>query len=162
MAEQIDIIVADLEQYTRGEIIALALNVNANLRDSPPGGTPIDTGWASANWVPSVGEPEILPGEPADPKEGPTPGEVAARAGLAEQGINEVLSWRLQDGPIFSTNNVPYIGALNAGHSPQSPRGFVQTAIEKAVRETYSRAASQGARNRRAAAFRASKPRPKR
>lgn len=162
MTEQIDIIVADLEDYTRGEVIALALNVNANLRDSPPGGTPIDTGWASANWVPSVGEPAILPGEPADRKEGPTPGEVAARAQIAEGGVNEVLSWRLQDGPIFSTNNVPYIGALNAGHSPQSPRGFVQTAIEKAVRETYSRAASQGARNRRAAAYRANKPRPKR
>jgi hypothetical protein len=162
MADQIDLIVADLENYTRGEVIALALNVNANLRDSPPGGTPIDTGWASANWVPSVGEPAILPGEPADRNEGPTPGEVAARANIAEQGVNDVLSWRLTDGPIFSTNSVPYIGALNAGHSPQSPRGFVQTAIEKAIRETYSRAASQGARNRRAEAFRSSKPRPKR
>lgn len=162
MAEQIDIIVADLEQYTRGEIIALALNVNANLRDNPPGGTPIDTGWASANWVPSVGEPAMVPGEPADPKEGPTVAEVAARAQIADQGMNDVLSWRLQDGPIFSTNNVPYIGALNAGHSPQSPRGFVQTAIEKAVRETYSRAASQGARNRRADAFRARTGKPPR
>ncbi len=162
MADQIDLIVADLETYTRGEIIALALNVNANLRDSPPGGTPIDTGWASANWVPSVGEPANLPGEPADRKEGPTPAEVAARAQDAQQGVNDVLSWRLQDGPIFSTNSVPYIGALNAGHSPQSPRGFVQTAIEKAIRETYSRGAAQGARNRRADAFRARTGKPPR
>lgn len=161
MAEQIDIIVADLEKYTRGEIIALALNVNANLRDSPPLGTPIDTGWASANWMPSIGEPLILRGEPDNPKEGPTPTEVANRARQAEQGINDVLGWRLADGPIFSTNNVPYIGALNAGHSPQSPRGFVQIAIEKAVRETYSRAGAQGARNRRAASARARKPRPR-
>lgn len=160
MVDQIDLIVADLADYTRGEIIALALNINANLRSNPPLGTPIDTGWASANWLPSIGEPKIVKGEPENPREGPTPGEVADRAQIAQEGQNDVLSWRLEDGPIFSTNNVPYIGALNAGHSTQSPRGFVQTAIEKAIRQTYSRAASQGARNRRAAAFRANRRRP--
>lgn len=160
MADQIDIIVADLDRFTRGEVIALALNVNANLRDSPPVGTPIDTGWASANWVPSVGEPfvDAAIGQVNEP----TPAQVAARARVAEQGVNDVLSWRNQDGPIFSTNNVPYIGALNAGHSGQSPAGFVQAAIEKAVRQTYSRAASQSGRAARGAAYAASKPRPKR
>lgn len=161
MADQIDVIVADLADYTRGEIIALALNVNANLRSNPPLGTPIDTGWASANWLPSVGNPKVVDGEPADRKEGPSPAEVAKRAQMAQEGQNDVLSWRLEDGPIFSTNNVPYIGALNAGHSMQSPRGFVQAAIEKAVRQTYSRAAAQGARNRRAEAFRSNRPRPR-
>lgn len=160
MADQIDIVVADLAEFTRGEVIALALNVNANLRSNPPLGTPIDTGWASANWLPSVGEPKIVNGEPADSSEGPTPGEVASRAQMAAEGENDVLSWRLEDGPIFSTNNVPYITALNDGHSPQSPRGFVQTAIEKAVRQTYSRAGAQGARNRRAEAFRSTRRRP--
>lgn len=160
MVDQIDIIVADLDRYTQGEVIALALNINANLRSQPPLGTPIDTGWASANWLPSIGQPKIVDGMPSNPKEGPTPGEVAARARMAADGQNDVLSWRLEDGPIFSTNNVPYILPLNDGHSPQSPRGFVQVAIEKAVQQTYSRAASQGARNRRAENARASKPRP--
>ena len=160
MADQIDLIVADLDQFTRGEVVALALNVNANLRSNPPLGTPIDTGWASANWVPSVGEPAIVDGTPAIPAEGASPAEVAARNQLAEQGVNEVLAWRQSDGPIFSTNYVPYIGALNRGHSPQSPRGFVQTAIEKAIRQTYSRAASFNARNRRADAFRARSGKP--
>lgn len=159
MADQIDIIVADLDLYTRGEIIALALNVNANLRDSPPGGTPIDTGWASANWVPSVGEP-FIDGS-ADQVKDPTPGQIVARARIADEGTNEVLAWRNTDGPIFSTNNVPYIGALNNGHSAQSPRGFVQAAIEKAVRMTYSRAVSQASRNARATDARAGKRRPK-
>lgn len=159
MADQIDFIIADLENYTRGEIIALALNVNANLRDSPPGGTPIDTGWASANWVPSIGEPYNDPGI-ASIKE-PTPAQITARAQVASNGENDVLSWKPNDGPIFSTNNVPYIEALNDGHSPQSPPGFVQAAMELAIRQTYSRAASQGARNRRAAQFRANKRRPR-
>ncbi len=162
MADQIDLIVADLDKYTRGEVVALALNVNANLRSNPPLGTPIDTGWASANWLPSVGQPKIVNGEPADPREGPTPGEVANRAQMATEGENDVLSWRLEDGPIFSTNNVPYIGALNAGHSPQSQRGFVQAAIEKAIRQTYSRAASFASRARRAANYRARGGRPPR
>lgn len=159
MADQIDIIIAGLEDYTRGEIIALGLNINANLRDSPPLGTPIDTGWASANWVPSVGEPFNDPA--ADQVKEPTAAQVTSRAQVADQGLNDVLAWRNQDGPIFSTNNVPYIGALNRGHSGQSPRGFVQTAIEKAVRMTYSRAGSQASRNSRAAAARAGKARPR-
>lgn len=162
MADQIDFIVADLDKFTQGEVIALALNVNANLRSNPPLGTPIDTGWASANWLPSIGEPMIVDGSPKNRKEGPTSAEVAERDRMAQDGLNDVLSWRLEDGPIFSTNNVPYIGALNNGHSPQSPRGFVQVAIEKAITQTYSRAAAQGARNRRAEAARANKPRPKR
>lgn len=160
MVDQIDIIVADLDRFTRGEVVALALNVNANLRDSPPLGTPIDTGWASANWVPSVGDPYTDPG--IDQVKDPTPLQVAARAKVAAEGVNDVLSWRNEDGPIFSTNNVPYIGALNAGHSGQSPRGFVQTAIEKAIRQTYSRAASQAGRARRGAAAAANRPRPTR
>lgn len=159
MADQIDFIVADLDQFTRGEVIALALNVNANLRSNPPLGTPIDTGWASANWVPSVGEP--FDDRAAAQIKEPTAGQVMARQQLAQQGINDVLSWRNTDGPIFSTNNVPYILPLNNGHSAQSPRGFVQAAMEKAIRMTYSRAGSQAARNSRAADARASKRRPK-
>lgn len=160
MDDQIDIIVAELDQYTRDETIALALNVNANLRDSPPLGTPIDTGWASANWVPSVGEPYDDPA--ASQVKEPTVSMISARAQVAERGLNDVLSWRNEDGAIFSTNNVGYIIPLNNGHSAQSPRGFVQIAIEKAIRQTYSRAASFASRARRAASSVASKPRPRR
>lgn len=154
---QIDIIVADLDQFTRLEIIRLATNVDANLRENPPLGTPVDTGWARANWVPSVGAPAIMD---AANKE-PSAADIAARQKIAERGGNELLSWQPTDGAIFTTNNVPYIEPLNAGHSPQSPRGFVQNAIVKAIHETESAAGNKGARNRRAAAARASKARPR-
>lgn len=152
MARQIDLVVADLKDYVRGEVIALGVNVNANLRDSPPLGTPIDTGWASANWTPSVGSP-------ADdaPTENPRdlgPAQVAAAQLRAQQGINEVLGWDFNNGSIFSTNAVPYIRRLNEGWSKQSPSGFVAIAVERAVRDTEARAATRSARNRRAAAFR--------
>lgn len=158
MTDQIDLIIADLDNYTRGEIVALALNVNANLRSNPPLGTPVDTGWASANWVPSIGKPATDYRKPVNGE--PSPAEVAARNADIQEGTNAILSWRLEDGPIFSTNNVPYIQALNAGHSPQSPAGFVLGAIEKAVRQTYSRAKAKGERDGRAAAARANKRRP--
>lgn len=135
--DQVDLLIADFDEFSREEVIALALNVEANLRDNPPIGTPIDTGWASANWVPSVGEPYADAGiaEVRDP----TPGQVTARQRVAQQGENEVLSWRLGDGPIFTTNNVPYIGALDAGHSRQSPSGFVLAAIELGIQQTERR-----------------------
>ena len=36
-------------------------------------------------------------------------------------------------GPIYITNNVPYINSLNGGHSQHAPAGFVERAIVKAV-----------------------------
>lgn len=156
MADQIDIIVADLNAFTRLEVIQLATNIDANLRESPPLGTPVDTGWARANWVPSLNQPFNGAANAKDP----TPAQIAERANEAQQGLNEVLQWKNGDGPIFVTNRVPYIEALNAGHSKQSPAAFVQYAIEKAVSETYSAGASKAARFRRADAARAAAGKP--
>lgn len=157
--DQVAFIIADLDRFTRGEMIALALNINANLRENPPVGTPFDTGWASANWIPSVGSPTIVDSS----KKEPTPADIAARRQMVEQGTNAVLAWKPEDGAIFSTNAVPYIEPLNAGHSPQQAQpGFVGRAIEKAVKETYSAGANKAARGRRADAGRAGKARPKR
>jgi hypothetical protein len=157
--DQIDFIITDLARFTRGEIVALALNVDANLRESPPLGTPVDTGWARANWVPSVGKAFIADSDKRDP----TAADIAGRMQEQQQGLNAVLSWQPADGPIFVTNNVPYIQALNAGHghAPQSPPGFVQNAMELAIRQTYSAGASKAARGRRADEARSSKAKPR-
>ncbi len=156
MSDQIDIIIADLDRFTQREIIALGMNMAANLQEEPPTGTPVDTGWARANWIPSVGEPDQTDAT----KKEPSPADVAAAAQRQQDGTNDVLSWTNDKGPIFVANNVPYIGALDAGHSKQSPSGFVQNALELAVRQTYSAGATQAQRARRAAAFRTAKPRP--
>jgi hypothetical protein len=148
VGDQVDIIVADLDLYTRSEVIDLTLNVDANLRESPPLGTPRDTGWAAANWVPSVGDPKYLDADVRDP----TAAQVTERAAVATQGQNEVLSWAPADGAIFITNNVPYIQPLNDGHSPQSPPGFVQNAIEVAIRQTAAAGVQKLNRLNRAAA----------
>jgi hypothetical protein len=154
--DQIDFIIADFERYTRGEVIALTLNIDANLRENPPLGTPVDTGWARANWVPSIGEPKFL-----EDKKDPAPGDIASRAQAAAQGQNDVLSWDKTKGALFVSNGVPYIGALNAGHSSQSPSGFVQNAIEKAIRQTYSQAGSRAGLYARGDNARAAAGKPK-
>lgn len=156
--DQIDFIIRDLAEYTRLEIVALAMNVDANLREAPPVGTPVDTGWAKANWLPSIGAPLILDSDLKDP----TPAAVAARQGTAEKGLNDVLSWRVEDGAIFVTSSVPYIVVLNEGHSKQSPKGFVQAAIELAVRQTDARSRAKQQRNTRASNFRAKAGKPQR
>lgn len=157
MDAQIDFIIADLEDYTQGEIVRLTQNVDANLRSSPPVGTPVDTGWARANWVPSVGAPAIL-----NDVANPSRADISARAGRQQEGVNELLAYRLGDGPLFSTNNVVYITRLNEGHSPQQAQpGFVQRALELAVKQTEVSAINKRQRMGRAASVRENKARPR-
>lgn len=145
MADGLDVVLAGLRGFVRGEVIALGVNVNANLRDAPPLGTPIDTGWASANWVPSVGA--AYGASPAEQPADLSPAQVAAANLVAEQGLNAVLGWDFNNGSIFSTNNVPYIRRLNDGSSTQSPSGFVAIAIEKALQETLAGSGSRARGN---------------
>lgn len=106
---------------------AITLNVVANLRRAPAeGGTPVDTGWARANWIPSIGVPRsATAGSPES-------------VSTAEQdlGVAAVAAgYRLEQGSVHVTNNVPYIQKLNAGHSPQAAEGFVQRAVVEAAKQ---------------------------
>jgi hypothetical protein len=105
----------------------LSVEIVANLIET----TPVDTGWAKANWVPSVGLPVIRPGsfEPPD-----TLGIASAR-GQQTAGTLGLLSYTYTQGSVFISNNVPYVPRLNAGSSTQAPAGFVENAIEKALRD---------------------------
>lgn len=79
--------------------------------------TPVDTGRARANWLPSLNVPSSKTVEPGGKEE-----------------INTALnSFKIGD-TVFITNNLPYIRRLNEGYSKQAPAGFVDSAILKAVR----------------------------
>jgi hypothetical protein len=107
-----------LERKVERAVVELAVNVTANLTDS----TPVDTGWARANWVPSLTAPfEGVSG---------TEGRPGPEQGL---GLAEVARFKLAHVKALVTNNVPYIRRLNAGHSQQAPSGFVETAIAQAL-----------------------------
>lgn len=108
-----------IEQATR----ALTLEITANLVEA----CPIKTGHAKANFVPALGEAGY---------------DQEDFTGTAQaSGIAAVTAWKLGDGPLSISNNVPYIGRLIAGSSSQAPPGWDLVAIDTAVatiEEEYS------------------------
>lgn len=139
MSEQLSFIIADLRRFTAEETLALSLDIQANLQED----TPRDTSWARVNWVMSVGEAAIDPS--VSDVTDPTPAQVA-RAGVRQQkSVGDVSDYSdISMGAIFTTNNVPYIGPLNAGHSPQAAAGFIQRAVADAINYANVRPGSPG------------------
>lgn len=125
---QIDFIIEDLDRFTEKRVVGIGLGVVANLRED----TPRDTSWARSNWIGSKGSP--APPLP-EPRGKPSAGDVAAARAAQAAGELAMASYKLEQGSLFATNNVPYIIPLNNGSSKQAGAGFVERAVERAVRE---------------------------
>ena len=97
-----------LDQVTR----KVALGLQADLTEN----TPVRTGRARSNWLPSFSAPRNSSSEST----GGSP-------------MINFSGYALGD-KIFLANNLPYIGRLNAGSSKQAPAGFVDDAILRAKR----------------------------
>ncbi len=90
--------------------------------------TPVDTGFARANWRPSLNIPIDVPLSFLDP------------SGQATMARIATLAARWQIGDIaYIRNNIAYIAALNAGSSPQAPPDFVSTAAREGREAAFSR-----------------------
>lgn len=124
---QIKAIIQALEETAEKAVIRLGLNITANLIED----TPVDTGWARANWVPAIGASRASPAASQ-----PTGAMVQTQAALQASGQVGLLSYKLSRGSVFISNNVPYINRLNDGSSTQAPSGFVQAAIRRGVQQT--------------------------
>ena len=123
---RVRVVVKSLNGFTQKLISRLTLNVTANLIED----TPIDTGWARANWVPSIGSPRR---KTAGTRAAAENGKIDHAPQAA--GSAAVAGYKL--GPaVFVSNNVPYISDLNDGSSRQAPAAFVQSAILRAIRQT--------------------------
>lgn len=127
-SSQIDVIVEDLDRFTEKRVVAIGLGVVANLRED----TPRDTSWARSNWIGSKGSPAAPLNEP---KGRPSAGDIALARAASAAGDAALASYKLEQGSVFATNNVPYIIPLNNGSSKQAGAGFVERAVERAVRE---------------------------
>ncbi len=123
---QIRAIVKGMNRLTSRVITKITLDVTANLVET----TPVDTGWARANWVPSIGQPALRDLPSTRPDDAQVVAGAVAEQQTAKAGI---LGYALKMGRVFVTNNVPYILDLNDGSSKKAPVGFVQRAIAKAV-----------------------------
>lgn len=124
MARSVRGVMASLDRHTQRRVVRLSLAIQGELIAT----TPRRTGWARNNWVPAIGAP---PPPPPSRRAG-DPGEARARM---DQGRTEVLTrYTLLQGPVYVSNGVPYIGRLNRGSSQQAPTGFVELAIDRALR----------------------------
>ncbi len=114
MGAQARAIGEQLREHIASIFKALILEVDKELRAS----TPVDTGHARANWVPSVGAPHAVEVD----------GEAAHAAGVAQ-----VLRFKLGDGNLFESNAVDYVPILNYGWSDQAPAMFIEAAAARAL-----------------------------
>lgn len=131
MAEaNVRVVLRALNRVQEGIVRGISLEATSILKSAPSeGGTPVDTGWARVNWVPSVGTPfQGTVGTRAQAKKGQV-----SEATSSEGEARVATSYRLEQGPVFLSNNVPYINRLNDGHSKQAPVGFIQAAVQRAV-----------------------------
>jgi hypothetical protein len=117
---QVAAIAARLRAEAAEAAKTLVLEIDANLRAA----TPVDTGHARANWVPSVGEAFAAE---------------AAGSAAHDAGVAQVLSFKLGDGDLYETNNVPYIGRLIGGSSSQAPAGWDLAAVDQAQQTVQAR-----------------------
>lgn len=74
--------------------------------------TPVDTGRARSNWIPSLNAPSALKVEPNQ-----------------KIDVSSVLATYKVKDTVFISNNLPYIRRLNEGYSKQAPAGFVDDAV---------------------------------
>lgn len=83
--------------------------------------TPVDTTKAQSNWLVGLGEP-------AKSELGPR-GETRESSGsMTYAEVDRLIRTAKAGQTIYLTNNVAYIGRLNAGSSKQAPAGFIEAA----------------------------------
>lgn len=124
MPTQTRIVIDELEDFVEDQIKKIIINGTAGLIEA----TPIETGFARANWVPSIATGfDSLAGTRADAEEG------RLDTGPQTSGIAAIATYRLERGPAYITNNVDYITRLNMGSSRQAPAMFVESVIAETI-----------------------------
>jgi hypothetical protein len=132
VSAQVDAIIRALERGIARAVSETTLEVHARLVEA----TPVDTGWARANWVPSVGKPHGKT-EGRAPTSRTKPGTKSGVGdGAITTGTANVIAMTRPE-RCYVTNNVPYVAgappSLDSGHSTQAPRGFIRKAVADGV-----------------------------
>lgn len=96
-------------------------------------GTPVDTGRARSNWIVSRGAPDSRTRSPYSPGNKLGLGETGNLSGALDQAKGEVNAFKLSDGSIWISNNLKYIGKLDAGGSRQAPAGITAIGVAAGV-----------------------------
>lgn len=92
--------------------------------------TPVDKGRARSNWVAELDTAFSGEVEPYVPGEGGSTGGANAQAAMNQAAATAAKYDGDRHSEVHITNNLPYIQALNDGHSAQAPADFVGEAIQ--------------------------------
>ena len=128
------VIVQDMEAQA-AEVVKFIIRRTWQNLTLPPeeGGTPRATGYASASWIISIGEPSDQVGGEKSTAFGSYAHVVDY--GPAREGLDALRAYTLDQGSVFLVNNTPYIRRLNFGWSKQAQAGFVDRAEVQARNE---------------------------
>lgn len=128
-SKQIEVIAKQIDDDINKAVAKVALAVDKHVVFQ----TPIDKGTARSNWQVSLDSPAqgTIPAY-SPGKEGSTAG--ANTAAAIAQGA-AVIAGRKPGQDVCITNNLPYIGRLNEGHSKQAPANFVEAAAMVGIEE---------------------------
>jgi hypothetical protein len=131
-------IALDIEGFLEKEVQDLAFTLVGALRDAPVKGgtgTPIDTGFARNNWIPTVGAPSgsVYGNKYWDKTKHAYVAELDDSG--AAGGVAQVASWKLGMGDIYITNNVEYINRTNMPpeYLKRQTSGYVERAIQSSA-----------------------------
>lgn len=94
--------------------------------------TPVDTGRARASWTIAINQPDRSVADPGVHAEYQTGASSAAEA-KATSVMASLQAGKYE--PVWISNNLPYIEALEHGHSQQAPQGMVALSIAETERE---------------------------
>jgi len=72
--------------------------------------TPVDTGMARANWMPSIGSPDLSTTESTDYESAKNNAKITA------------MSWKPKETDAYLSNSLPYIKVLEYGLYPNPPK----------------------------------------
>lgn len=112
---------SDLQKFKKAQQAILDKTIHAakvELFKSIILDTPVDTGLARGNWQTTTGSPASGSLERTDPSGAQAIAEAIANMGTAQDTT-------------YLTNNLPYIEALEYGHSQQAPNGMVRKNIAR-------------------------------
>jgi Bacteriophage HK97-gp10, putative tail-component len=91
--------------------------------------TPANTGKAKSNWTAQLDAPASTERDAYSPGVGGSTSELNGQAAI-NLALQVIQRYRAdQNRSINITNNLPYISALNDGHSKQAPAEFVRMAV---------------------------------
>ena len=97
---QVRAITAELTAEVEQAVTAISIEVTNELLEA----TPVDTGYAKANWRPSIGSPASRAiGAPGSP--GPA-------QSVQDAAIARLRAYKLEQGPVFISNPTRYIGRI--------------------------------------------------